>query len=76
MDAYRSPLRPDANAGLVALVSGGGTGIGRATALELSRSGAAGATTRFGGSGARSRRGAASASTSPRTCVSPTRSNA
>ncbi len=40
MDAYRSPLRPDANAGLVALVSGGGTGIGRATALELARSGA------------------------------------
>jgi|SRR5215211_4386861 len=35
MDAYRSPLRPDANSGRVALVSGGGTGIGRATALEL-----------------------------------------
>ena len=37
---YRSPLRPDANAGRVALVSGGGTGIGRATALELAGSGA------------------------------------
>jgi citronellol/citronellal dehydrogenase len=40
MAAYSSPLRPDANAGLVALVSGGGTGIGRATALELAGSGA------------------------------------
>jgi citronellol/citronellal dehydrogenase len=40
MNAYTSPLRPDANAGLVALVSGGGTGIGRATALELAGSGA------------------------------------
>ena len=40
MAAYNSPLRPDANAGLVALVSGGGTGIGRATALELAGSGA------------------------------------
>jgi citronellol/citronellal dehydrogenase len=40
MEAYRSPLRPDANAGRVALVSGGGTGIGRATALELAGSGA------------------------------------
>jgi citronellol/citronellal dehydrogenase len=40
MTSYRSPLRPDANAGRVALVSGGGTGIGRATALELAGSGA------------------------------------
>jgi citronellol/citronellal dehydrogenase len=36
-----SSLRADANAGRVALVTGGGTGIGRATALELSASGAA-----------------------------------
>jgi citronellol/citronellal dehydrogenase len=40
MPDYRSPLRPDANAGRTALVSGGGTGIGRATALELAGSGA------------------------------------
>jgi citronellol/citronellal dehydrogenase len=37
---YRSPLATDANAGTVALVTGGGTGLGRATALELARSGA------------------------------------
>ena len=37
----RSVLRSDANAGKVALVTGGGTGIGAATALELARTGGA-----------------------------------
>ena len=37
---FRSPLAPDANAGMVAVVTGGGTGIGRATAMELARTGA------------------------------------
>jgi NAD(P)-dependent dehydrogenase (short-subunit alcohol dehydrogenase family) len=40
MAGHNSPLRDDANAGRVALVSGGGTGIGRATALELAATGA------------------------------------
>lgn len=35
-----SALSADANAGAVALVTGGGTGIGRATAVELGRTGA------------------------------------
>ena len=40
-ESFRSPLHAEANAGLCALVTGGGSGIGRATAIELARSGAA-----------------------------------
>jgi citronellol/citronellal dehydrogenase len=39
-EVFSSPLATDANAGSVAIVTGGGTGIGRATALELARTGA------------------------------------
>jgi citronellol/citronellal dehydrogenase len=40
VEEFRSPLAADANAGAVAIVTGGGTGIGRATARELVRTGA------------------------------------
>jgi citronellol/citronellal dehydrogenase len=40
MSDFRSPLAQDANSGTIALVTGGGTGIGRAVARELVRTGA------------------------------------
>jgi citronellol/citronellal dehydrogenase len=40
VNGFRSPLAADANAGATALVTGGGTGIGRAAARELARTGA------------------------------------
>jgi citronellol/citronellal dehydrogenase len=40
MREFRPPLTTEANLGAVALVTGGGTGLGRATALELARTGA------------------------------------
>ena len=79
MAAAGSPLRPDANAGRVALVTGGGTGIGRATALELAgeRRARGGLRAPRGAAGARCARRwrppAASASRWPPTCASPAR---
>jgi citronellol/citronellal dehydrogenase len=40
VEEFRSPLTEDANEGRISIVTGGGTGIGRATARELARTGA------------------------------------
>ena len=79
-EGFRSPLYADANAGAVAIVTGGGTGIGRATALELGEDGGGRRDLRpppraaGGGPRADSRRRARSAWRCPATSARPSRS--